>query len=110
MDLVNDLNRRIDIYGKVEFENELNETDYRFEKIKTIWCAIIPQTGSLQRQQTDTILSNTTHKVIVRYHAGKDIKQDMHLQYKGRRFDIKYILNPYEANESLEIFCEEVIE
>lgn len=105
------LKHRIDVYGKVEFENELLETDFRDEKLKTIWCSIIPQTGNLQKQQTETILSNTTHKVIVRYNAGKDIKPDMHLKYKNdRRFDIKYILNPYETNETLEIFCSEVIE
>ncbi|MBB6218187.1 SPP1 family predicted phage head-tail adaptor [Anaerosolibacter carboniphilus] len=105
-----ELNKRIEVWGKEVFKNELKETDYRPKKLKTIWCKIVPQTGSLQKQQTETKLSNTTHKVIVRYNAGKDIEQDMYLMFKGRRFDIKFILNPYEANEKLEIFCEELIE
>ena len=28
------LTNRIDVYGKVKFTNELDETDYKFEKIK----------------------------------------------------------------------------
>ncbi|QEK13723.1 head-tail adaptor protein (plasmid) [Crassaminicella thermophila] len=104
------LRHRIDVYGKIEIENELEEVDYIDSKIKTIWAAIIPQTASLQRGQVETILSNTTHKIIVRYSAGKDITQDMYIMFRGKRFDIKYILNPYFKNEFLEIFCEEVIE
>lgn len=105
-----ELRHRIDIYGKTKTDNELRETSYTDGKIKTIWAAIIPQTGKLQKQQVDTILTNVTHKIIVRYEAGKDITQDMYIIFKGKRFDIKYILNPYFKNESLEIFVEEVIE
>ncbi|MEH7389650.1 phage head closure protein [Bacillus sp. JJ1474] len=100
----------IDLYGKVKTKNELNETTYKYQKIKSTWAAIIPQTGRLQKQQVETILSNVTHKVIVRYESDKDITQDMYIMFIGKRFDIKYILNPYFKNETLEIFCEEVIE
>jgi len=105
-----ELRHRIEIWGRKKVENELGETDYINTKINTIWAAIIPQTAKLQSAPADTILSNTTHKIIVRYSAGKDIKQDMYILFKGHRFDIKYILNPYFKNETLEIFCEEVIE
>lgn len=104
------LKHRIDIYGRIKNTNELGEASYTDNIIKTIWAEIIPQTGSLQKQQADTILSNTTHKIRVRYTAGKDITQDMYIRFKGKRFDIKYILNPYFKNEILEIFVEEVIE
>lgn len=100
---------RIDIYGNIKYENELGETSYKFGKIKTIWAAIIPQTGKLQIQQADTILTNVTHKIIVRYYSGKDITKDMQIRYKNHKFDIKYILNPYFKNETLEIFVEEVL-
>lgn len=105
----NRLDKKIEIWGNVETTNELDEKDYIPGKIKTIWAEVIPQTGSLQRQQADTILSNVTQKVRVRYGAGKDITQDMWFIFKGHRFDIKYILNPYFSNEFLEIFCEEII-
>ncbi|MEH6940781.1 phage head closure protein [Bacillus sp. JJ722] len=105
----NKLNKRIDVYGNKEFINELNESSFKFGKIKTIWASIVPQTGSLQKQVADTILTNVTHKIIVRYTAGKEITKEMEIHYKNHKFEIKYILNPYFANETLEIFCMEVI-
>ena len=106
----NRLDNKIEIWSNdVKFENEVGESDYRQGLIKSIWSEIVPQTGSLQKQQANTILSNVTHKIKVRYASGKDITQDMWFIYKGHRFDINYILNPYFSNEFLEIFCEEII-
>ena len=110
-----DLRHRIDVYGNVEYENELGETSYKFGKIKRIWANIIPQTGSLQKQATDTILTNVTHKIEVRYAAGKDITKDMQIFFKDKnnvihRYEIKYPINPYFRNETIEIFCQELME
>lgn len=106
------LDKKIEVWGNIiVHDEELNEDTIKPGKVKEkpIWCKIIPQTGSLQKQQANTILSNTTHKIKVRYGAGKDITEDMWLMYKGHRFDIKYILEPYFAHKFLEIFCEEII-
>lgn len=108
--ITNKLNKRIEVWGKIKTKNEIGEVDYSEGKIKTIWAALIPQTGNMQKGQVETILSNTTHKIIVRYGSGKDITQDMWLMYKGHRFDINYIINPYFQNETFEIFCNEKIE
>ena len=102
-------NHRIDVYGKVEYENAAGETSTRHDKIKSIWAQIMPQTATLQRQQADTILTNVTHKIVVRYNAAKDVTKDMRIEYKGHEFEIRYILNPYFDNETLEIFVQEVL-
>lgn len=99
----------IDIHSNVKITNELKETSYKFAKLKSIKANIIPQTGSLQKQQADTILTNVTHKIVVRYIAGKDITKDMQILFRGHRFEIKFILNPYFKNEFLEIFCQELM-
>lgn len=104
-----DLKYRIDIFANVEYENSIGETSYKFDKLKTIWAAIIPQTGSLQRQQADTILTNVTHKIVVRYSAGKEITKEMKIKFRGHEFEIRYIINPYFNNETLEIFVQEVL-
>jgi SPP1 family predicted phage head-tail adaptor len=104
------LNKRIEVWGKNKFQNELLETDYVDKKIKSIWGCLLPQTGRAKRGQVDTISSNTTIKLIVRYSSGKDISEDMWIIYMGHRFDIDYILNPYFKNETLEIYCTEVVE
>lgn len=106
----NKLKKRINILGNVEVEDRLGETTNKFEPIKTIWAEIVPQTGSLQKQAADTILTNVTHKIKVRYTAGKDITKEMKIQYKGHTFEIKYILNPYFENKWLEIFVQEVLQ
>ncbi|MGG2053099.1 phage head closure protein [Lysinibacillus pakistanensis] len=104
-----DLRHRIEILTNQKEKNDLEETIYKFLPVKKLWAAIIPQTGSLQKQVADTILTNVTHKIIVRYNAGKDITKDMRIGYKGHEFEIKYILNPYFKNETLEIFVQEVL-
>ena len=106
----NNFKHKIDVYGNIKSENELKETSFQFGKIKTIYANIVPQTGSLQKQAADTIPANVTHKIIVRYSAGKDITKDMQFYFKNRRFEIRYILNPFERNETLEIFCQELID
>lgn len=106
---VNKLKHRVEIHGNDPYKNALNEDAEKFDKIKSIYAEIIPQTGSLQRQQIDTILTNVTHKIVVRYSAGKDITKEMRIFYKGHEFEIKYILNPYFKNETLEIFVQEVL-
>lgn len=105
----NKLKKKISILGNVEVENRLGETTIEFEPIKTIWAEIVPQTGSLQKQVADTILTNVTHKIKVRFTAGKDITKEMEIQYNGHKFEIKYILNPYFENKWLEIFVQEVL-
>ncbi|AZV59066.1 head-tail adaptor protein [Clostridium sp. AWRP] len=109
-------------------ENEICEEDYGPQYLKKIWSSIIPQTGKLQKQTNpDTVTADTTHKIIVRYGSGKNITDDMWLMYfenkadsdiyakdqnakVGHRFDINYILDPYFAHKTLEIFCTEKIE
>jgi len=114
------LNKKIEIWSNdIEFINEVEEKDHGPGLIKSIWSDIIPQTGSLQKQQANTMLSNVTHKIKVRYASGKNITDSMYIKYtenkssinpKEHRFDIKYILNPFFSNEFLEIFVEEIIE
>lgn len=103
-----DLPHRVDVFGNVEYENEIGETSYKFMKLYDIWASVIPQTGKLQSQQAETILTNVTQKIEVRYSAGFGITKDMQIHFRGQRFEIKYILNPFFANEMLELFCQEV--
>lgn len=101
---------KVELWGKVEIQNELLETDYQDSKLGTVWAEVIPQTGSMgKRQGVETLLTNVTHKIITRQDSGKAIKQDNWFMFRGQRFDIRFILNPYFLDETLEFFCEEVI-
>jgi len=106
-DYATKLNRKVELWGVKDVTNELGEVDQEPKKIKDLFVAIIPQTGKLQSAPGETILSNVTTKFICRYQEG--ISYEMWLVYQGRRHDIKYILDPYAAHKTLELFCEEVI-
>ncbi|MNC00059.1 Phage head-tail joining protein [compost metagenome] len=103
------LNHKLEIWHNAKFKNELSEWDNEPRMYKKIWAQVIPQTGNMtKRQGIETIMTNVTHKIIVRYNSGMNITSGMWFKYREHRFDIKFILNPYFSNESLEIFCEEV--
>lgn len=126
------LNKRVEVWRKSPVENELGAEDFIPAKVKTIWAGIVPQTGSLVKQQNaNTLLADVTHKIIIRYDSGKDIRSDDWLMYfekasdrdaytdacsknqdikVGHRFDIKYPLDPFYNHETLELFCTEKIE
>lgn len=104
------LNHKVYVWGKVEYTNALGKTDTRDDMLKHIWCNIIPQTNNMQKRPADTMLVNCTHKIICRYASAKMIKNDMHLMYKGRRFDIKYVSDPYFDDTQIDIWVEELVE
>ncbi len=100
--------KRVEIWGKVKGINTLNQTTYEPDKLRSVWAQIIPQTGRLMNQPADTVLSNVTHKIIIRYSAYPELSPEMWLVYRGKRFDIDFILNPYENDETLEVFVRQV--
>ncbi|NGM81291.1 head-tail adaptor protein [Paenibacillus sp. 7124] len=104
------LRNKLEVWKNELVIGELKAKQKKPVKVKEIWAQIIPQTGSIGRREgIETILTNCTNKLIVRYNSGKDITSDMWFKYRGNRFDILYILNPYFANESLEIFLSESV-
>ncbi len=113
MDIGN-LNKKILIYKKSE-SVETNEIGQPIE-IKSVigqpYAEIIPKTGSLLAGRAgDTVLSNTTHMIRIRYNKKYEFLHNSKnwVEYQDHRFEINYILNPYFKNETLEIFVSEVI-
>lgn len=101
------LNKRADIKVLAEspVKDELGQYPIIEQKVCSVWCAIIPQTGSmLNGRKADTELTKTTHKIIIRYR--EDITDNMWIEAGGETYKILYILNPYLERETLEIFCE----
>jgi len=102
--------KRVDVWKNEKIKNELNENTVNPVKVKTIWMQIIPQTGKLQKGEANTKFSMVDMKFKCRFNSGKDIKEDYWLIFKGRRFDIEYILNPGFKNIELEIFTSSIRE
>lgn len=86
-------------------KDELGQYPVGPAPVATVWCQVVPQTGSLLNGRAgETQLSRTTHKIVIRYRKG--ITEDMWIEVEGVRYDILYILDPYLKHISLEIFCE----
>lgn len=103
------LNKRLEFWqrGKSDTMNELGQYPITDNLKYTLWGNITPQTGSLLNGRTaDTCLTKTTHKITIRYNS--DITSDMWVMFNNTRYNILYILDPYEDNERMEIFCEVV--
>lgn len=103
------LNKKLEFWkhGKSSTPNRLGQYEKTDVSVFTKWGNITPQTGSLLNGRTaDTTLTKTTHKITVRY--CKDITSDMWITYNNTRYDILYILDPYEDHERMEIYVEVV--
>ena len=110
MGLSSRLTNRIDVYGKIKIENELGETDYKYEKLKTIWAEIMPESGNVQSGEGKTEYANINYKFVIRSSALSELSNDMYFVFKGQRYDIQYFNPNYKYRNCIEIFCKLVIE
>ena len=110
MGLSSRLKNRIDVYGKIKSINELNEVDFEYGKIKTIWAEIIQQSGSEKTGKGNTIYAEVSHKFTIRSNSLSEITNDMYFIFKGQKYDIKYFNPNYKYNDSIDIYCKLVVE
>ncbi len=108
--LCNRLNNKIALYEKVQVVNELGEKDYQYQKIKTIWAEIVPQSGNEKTGQCNSIFAEISHKFTVRAKAIYSLSNDMYFVFEGQKYDIKYFQPNYKYHDRIEIFCKLVVE
>ncbi|MEG3040893.1 MAG: head-tail adaptor protein [Clostridium sp.] len=104
------LTNRVDLYGKIEYENELKEKDFRYGKIKSIWCEIIPVGGSLKTLPGNGLYADVSHRITIRSKSVTNLTKDMYFIDKNKRFDIKFSQDNYKYKDSIEIMCSLVVE
>ena len=101
------LNTQVEVWHntKAQEKNELGQYPVIPQRFCTAWACIIPQTGSLlSGRSADTALTKTTHKIVMNYRD--DLTADMWIMYKNQRYNIIYILDPYNDRQRLEVFAE----
>lgn len=84
----------------------LDSEEEEWNDIVTTWASINPISGR-EYYQAETINSDLTHKVRLRYRRG--ITPDMRILYKDRIFHIVSVINEYEKNAILQLMCRELI-
>ena len=98
------LNNRIEVWGNVEYENELGEKDFQQEKIKTIWAEIKCISGAVRTEIGDILQTDMKYKFTIRTKS-INIKNDMYFIYKGQRYDIDYNIPNFKYKDSIEVYC-----
>lgn len=85
---------------------DLTQDNDVWNDLFTTWASINPIAGK-EYFQAETIASELTHRIRLRYRKG--ITPDMRVIYKGRIFYIQSVINDYESNTSLQLMCRELI-
>ena len=85
---------------------DLDSEDEDWKDIATTWANINPISGK-EYYSAETINSDLTHKIRLRYRRG--ITPDMRILYNGRIFYIVSVINEYEKNTMLQLMCRELI-
>lgn len=85
---------------------DLDSEDEDWKDIATTWANINPISGK-EYYSAETINSDLTHKIRLRYRKG--ITPDMRILYNGRIFYIVSVINEFERNSTLQLMCRELI-
>lgn len=102
--LVNRLSNRIDVYDKTESQNELLETVYTYDKIKSVWGEILPYKGAMKNEEGSNI-ADVSYKITIRSGAIPNLNNQMYFIYKGMRFNIDYFHPHFKERNLIEIIC-----
>lgn len=85
---------------------DLEQEEETWNDILSTWANINPISGK-EYYSAETINSDLTHKIRLRYRKG--ITPDMRILYKDRIFNIVSVINEYEKNAILQLMCRELI-
>lgn len=103
--LTSRLNQRLTVYSKQAFINEIGENDYKYIPLKTVWGEIINWGGSNTIGSGNADKESTSHRIIIRNNALKEITNDMYFVHKGVRHDIENWNPSYKYNDFIEILA-----
>lgn len=88
--------------------DELGNDLVQEQVVGQYWASIESRTGSLLKGRTaETILTNTTHVITMRYHPAID--HACWIEYQGHRFDIDYVGDPDFQKTWMQVYVREVV-
>lgn len=88
--------------------DELGNDLVKEQVVGQYWASIESRTGSLLKGRTaETILTNTTHVITMRYHPAID--HACWIEYQGHRFDIDYVSDPDFQKTWMQVYVREVV-
>ena len=98
------LRYRVDLQSGTESSDGAGGCTVAHKTIAQIYADIRPSGGSEQYRQ-GKIQEKVTHKIFIRFR--EEIDSSWRIQYEGRTFQIKNIINVQERDRFLQLLCEE---
>lgn len=98
------LRNKISLEREVVTPDGFGGSSHVWVEIKTFRAYIKPVSGS-ERLHSQRLEASMSHKVFIRYN--NDIMPTDRINYNGRFFQIRAVINIEERNKWLELVCEE---
>jgi SPP1 family predicted phage head-tail adaptor len=98
------LRQRLTLQEEIEIPDGAGGFTRSWQDIADLWAEIIPFTGR-EKLFAGQLQSQISHRILLRYRSG--ITAGQRLVFENRAFNIRYLFNTAEADETLEILAEE---
>jgi len=96
------LDRKISVMAYQEVKNEVGAMEQKPVELFKPWARVEPARGR-EYYEAQKIKEADAYKITIRYR--KNVDDSMLIKYGSRTFEIQTVTDPYEAHESLEIYC-----
>jgi SPP1 family predicted phage head-tail adaptor len=103
---IGELNRRVKLQTAARTSDGAGGVTVTWSDTATVWAAIEPVSGR-EPFVAQQLQGHVTHKVLIRYRSG--ITHGMRVLLGTRAFDVQAVINSKESNESLTLYCQEVL-
>ncbi len=99
---------KIIIQGKTKTQNDYGEEIEDWKDILLARVGIYPISGR-EFFAAETVNSEVTHKVNMRFTPSTQIKPEMRIKFGARIFNIISVINFQERNTELQLLCKELV-
>lgn len=106
--LANDLRHRVEVYMPKLQENELNESEQIYEKVKSVYASVLPKSGKRNDADSyggDVQSAEVTHEFTIRRCAIPMLSIETKLKLDGCFFDVLFFFPQYKHLDRIIVSC-----
>jgi SPP1 family predicted phage head-tail adaptor len=101
---IGSLNKRIILQYQTKVKSATGATTVSWADGSTIWAAIWPISAN-EAMRSGQLTLEITHRIRIRYRS--DIKGSWRIKFGDHYFSIVSLINPNQANKTLDLLCKE---
>lgn len=104
------LKNRVEVWGLSDSKNELDEVDAKEVKLATLWCDIVPKSGSVSEVPDAAANYQTiSHELTFRRSASRYLAAQNHIRYSSTRLEIEYVMPHFNNPDRIIAYCREEV-